>query len=656
MTDLIYVGAVLVGAVTLLIEAFRNFNSQTDHHPFSLHPILKNVEARSLCTNGEVVAGFAFYALFYLIVYAVVLGSAEVYQLLQNANSARNEVGATDNLHLPYIDPALISSTGYGKPIFISALLISFLSIGIVKPIEETMRSLAHKLAGIPRGVYKVIETLRYVDYTEIMSDQPGQLVLKFRAAAEPIAEKHLADKKRSIEASLAAIDCLSTATTVTERALYFPLYHMDELAALSKQLDENIDALHKSIEGLHEFTHPKNNSNLAVEEKTSMTDTDKNWEGLHFLIHQSAVVRADTMAVFAVLFVRNNRSIFSQSGLISRNSVKTIPAQNPIEKATINIHENYNAELNSFAVSLFVSMIISSVVTFYFYQAWHDWKAHGNSSLYIEYCANLDTGLVKSAPVASISTSDKNLNNIVNPECRKDEAILMYVNEQRPTHIAAAFWDTLKSGLLVCLSVFLVLIGRETRIEQQSWRTDWRFYQFPFLRLTAMSLLSGVVAIVASVSVELIKVIWDSAFQPTQTQIINLFETNGLYFVLQFGAGLVLAFAALVIMDKHQQSKWGWTVVVGAAFSGMYFAYMLFVSFVTYGGTLPISKGVPFPEGVRDAVILSLVPSLFLVLFAIMLEVTERGGPRSARGQFRIDEEEINSGIPARLTKADEH
>lgn len=74
MNDLIYVGAVLVGAGTLLVEAFRNFNSQTGQHPFELHPILKEVEIRNLCTTGEIIAGFVFYAIFYLIAYAIVLG------------------------------------------------------------------------------------------------------------------------------------------------------------------------------------------------------------------------------------------------------------------------------------------------------------------------------------------------------------------------------------------------------------------------------------------------------------------------------------------------------------------------------------------------------------------------------------------------------
>ncbi|WFU04249.1 hypothetical protein QA648_26015 (plasmid) [Rhizobium sp. CB3171] len=225
MNDLIYAGAIAAGAVTLLIEAFRNFNSQTGDHPFSLHPILKEVEVRNLCTTGEIIAGFTFYAALYLIVYAVVLGSAEVYDLLLSASKARSEIGATDNVLLPASDPSVLSATSYGKPIFVSALLISFLSIGAVKPIEATMRSLAHRMAGIPRGVYRVIESLRSVDYEEFLRDQPGLLVTSFRDATESIKSSiGLSRKIAEIESSLATIDYLSVATNANNRMLYFPL------------------------------------------------------------------------------------------------------------------------------------------------------------------------------------------------------------------------------------------------------------------------------------------------------------------------------------------------------------------------------------------------------------------------------------------------
>src|SRR5690349_18211350 len=97
MVDLVYVGFVIAGASTLVIEAYRNFNAASARHPFELHPILKDVEVKNLCTTGEIIVGFAFYAALYIIAYAVLLTSAEVYGLLLKANSAFGEIGPTSS-------------------------------------------------------------------------------------------------------------------------------------------------------------------------------------------------------------------------------------------------------------------------------------------------------------------------------------------------------------------------------------------------------------------------------------------------------------------------------------------------------------------------------------------------------------------------------
>lgn len=67
MSTLLYAGFVAAGAVTLVIKAYRNFNSTSARHPLDLHPILKEVEVRNLRTTGEIIVGFSFYALLYLV-------------------------------------------------------------------------------------------------------------------------------------------------------------------------------------------------------------------------------------------------------------------------------------------------------------------------------------------------------------------------------------------------------------------------------------------------------------------------------------------------------------------------------------------------------------------------------------------------------------
>ncbi|MEL6100727.1 MAG: hypothetical protein AAFR68_05355, partial [Pseudomonadota bacterium] len=130
MNGLIYAGVVLAGAVTLLIEAYRNYNSSLTSIPFKEHPILQNVEVAKLCTPREKNIGFMFYSLLYLVSYVVILSSTEVYELVSQAAQANSEVGPTDALIGEGNDPFGLAGTQYGKPIFISAAIISIFSLG----------------------------------------------------------------------------------------------------------------------------------------------------------------------------------------------------------------------------------------------------------------------------------------------------------------------------------------------------------------------------------------------------------------------------------------------------------------------------------------------------------------------------------------------
>ena len=612
MNDLIYVGAVLVGAGTLLVEAFRNFNSQTGQHPFELHPILKEVEIRNLCTTGEIIAGFVFYAIFYLIAYAIVLGSAEVFQLLLSASNARSEIGATDNDFLRPGDPLSLSSTDYGKPILVSALLIACLSIGAVKPIEATMRGLAHRLAGIPRGVYRVIENLRAAEYEEFMEGYPAELTTKFLRKAKTVDPKsEFEAQRRDIANSLIAIDCLSVATDVNNRTLYFPLYRMTELTALSNRLEQEIGDLNEAIGEIGKADQEDGSESPKARETSAM---------LSEIERRAALTRSNTMAIFAVLFVRNNRSIFSQKRRAGNGTDfppgrrdKKSATESPIEKIKVHIQEAYNIEQNSFAMSLFLALIIGAFLIFITYHFWHSLVAEN-----MEF-----SQLLSIAAGAAYKCTATDRACLINA--------YMYI--QTPINITATVWDVISSGAVVVVSVFFALVGREVRLEQQSWQTDWKFHRFPFLRLLGMSFIPAMLSVFAAASIDLAKLAWGVDFRLTQTQIIFWLEQSGAFLTLQFGAGLILSFAALVIMDKHHSLRFFWTIGIGIASAALYVLYMRLVIFLSYGVTLSQKPSVAwFSPSWRDAFILASVPVLFLILFAAMLEYSE-GGRRIGSG-----------------------
>ena len=482
------------------------------------------------------------------------------------------------------------------------------------------------------------------MDYEEFVKDQPGLLVTIFRGATESI--KHnigISRKIAEIELSLATIDYLSVATNADNRMLYFPLYQMSELESLSKKLDGQIASLHGIIANLSNKLQSKG------EDGTEKPDTRETWDALSNIQRDAAIVRSNTMAVFAVLFVRNNRSVFSQSGLLRRGAQlgRKISRKeekrplSPMEKTVKRIQGKYNAEQNSFAISMVIGLVLGAIVTFLVYNQWSNWKAESNQREYSEQTRLLENEINEQVKANNdaranndkVNTKDANAEPVCSPtdtayaDCKKYEAIRRYNLSQRPIFIETTAWDTLHSGLVVFLSVFFVLVAREVRIEQQSWRTDWKFYQFPFLTLLGMSFLSGLIAIFASAAVNFAKLAWDVNFHLTQTQIIFLFEQSGEFFALHFGAGLILSFAALVIMDKHRHLSVFWTVLISIIFSALYYGYMWLAIFLTYGSALPSKPNAAlFSQQLRDTFIFCLVPFLFLLTFAVMLEVTEAG------------------------------
>ncbi|MER8394948.1 hypothetical protein NKH10_24020 [Mesorhizobium sp. M1340] len=273
-----------------------------------------------------------------------------------SASNARSEIGATGNDFLQGNDPLSLFSTDYGKPILVSALLISCLSIGAVKPIEATMRGLAHRLAGIPRGVYRVIESLRGADYKEYTKGYPTELTTKFSTKAKLLdSNNEFKTQREDIEDSLIVIDCLFVATSANNRTPYFPLYRMAELTELSSKLEKEIENLNKAIEEL----------GSPIQQGPSEAPKDREMSvAFSEIEHQAALTRSNTMAIFAVLFVRNNRSVFSQKRVSDRRGSDDPGGtrgghdtpENPIEKIKKYIQEAYNAEQNSFAMSFFLA------------------------------------------------------------------------------------------------------------------------------------------------------------------------------------------------------------------------------------------------------------------------------------------------------------
>lgn len=678
MDNLIYAGFVLAGALTLLIEAYRNFNAPGAAHPFALHPILKTVEIRNLTTPSEAMVGFAIYAACYLVVYAVVLGSAEILQLVLDATRTEGEVGAIGGSVQATGDPLALAGRGFEKPLLVSAALIAFLSLGAVRPVETTLRGIAHRLSGIPGGVYKVITELQDFDFEKAVDSfqfaeglaYPTPLASRFNDAADtpkygPDTDETYSRLHAQVVRYLTAIDCLTEATSSTGSKLYFPIFQLETLTELSATLEAEVSDLETEIEAMVGKTAPEALAALkAVRQK-------------------AALVRQNTMAVFAVFYVRNNRSVFvdRSAGAASHSRAPYARAPEPIEQLRRDIAQRYNAEVNSFALGLFFATLLGALAIFWTYQGWYARNATGaaprtelvlavcdpriDRTTYLDRLAAVDSRLVAEAGW----TTERLAARPAIP-CAADDAriatpgqIADFLRGMRTVMASATFFDTLRSAVLILVCVFFVLIGREARIDDQSWPKDWSFRQFPFLTLLGMSFFPGLIAVVVVAGTELLQqAYYVGKFDPEL--VTDLFQSNWVFFVMQFGNGMVLSFGALVVMDKHGSATWRWpkTLIVALCCAVAMALWSMAISYFTQSADPSYFLRAPeqlMTRHLRDAMIFGTVPALFFVIFAVFLELSEKpqeseqGAQQSEQAsQLSKQQPPQRSGQPPQLSR----
>ncbi|WP_299657641.1 hypothetical protein [uncultured Tateyamaria sp.] len=611
---MIYAGVFAFGAVALLIEARRNYRESLKQEPFQRHPILHNARVDDLCTPRDGFVGFIIYSLLYLVSYVVILSSAELFDLIRNVNMAKAQVGATTSFD-PFAGDVLnLEGTVYAKPIFVSAFLIAIMSVGAMRPIENSVRSAAHRLAGIPRGVYRVIDALQTPAFQALTSRRSGPLLSHFRQLMKaqcPDQDIHdLAGHQHDIEVALGAIDVLSPAVTPHKRAKYFPASELDMLTEMAGKLQIEMDGLRSDL--------------------MTFVPSDRSLEDLQEKANTAA---NNVKALFAVHYIRNNRS------------VKNLDPGSPLHRSVAVIDRNYNPEQNSIAMAAFLSVILAFFTTFYLYYDWHK-----RTVTIYPVVATKDVTTAATAAGIDVTAqrciavydtrrlrySDEPPPPPLDPAVTDEEvkscmpvieaAQSSYILSIRTDLVREAFWETLQGALITLLAVTSVAFGREVRLEQESWKRGWSLARMPFLRLFGLCLLPSILAVVGSVGGELAELANEAGpMNLTSTQIVDLFQTNFLHFALMLGVGFVLSFCTLIILDKHDDFYNEITVLfLGVPSALACVSIFGLVTFVTYTFAAPELPDGGISYVLRDILIMSAVPTIFMITFAIFIEITE--------------------------------
>jgi hypothetical protein len=604
MNWLIYAGVFLFGAIALLIEARRNYDQSLNSTPFTRHPILASAKVSDLCTPRDGFIGYLIYSLLYLLSYVVILSSAELYDLIRNANLAKLEVGATQSFD-PFANDVLnLEGTVYAKPIFVSAFLIAIMSVGAMKPIENAVRSAAHRLAGIPRGVYQVIDLLQTPRFHAICRATGDGVLLKHFCSIERTTELEdpdLAQYSEDIKRALRTIDALWPSVSPSRRAEFFPAAELDKLNDLTNQLNEEMRTL-----------------------RATLLNFDPNKDGaLRSLAEMSRVAANNTKALFAVHYIRNNRY------------VKNLRAGTVLKRVIDNIDRNYNPEQNSFAMAACACFFASFAVIAAIYIVWHaqfvEKRPFSIAKDQIEASFEQATGVSQSQCTEffnGISASDLGPDQVTECNMLIGNAQTAYLQNILIELAAQSMWDTFQAALVVFIAVGTVTFGREVRLEQESWRTDWSFKRIPFLRLFGLCLLPSVFAGIVALGGTLAELAVDADFKLTQTQVIHTIQSNRVYFAMMPLVGFITAFGTLIILDKHNHlTAWSTLVIALVAVLMIWFVW---AGVIFFGYNYPAWTVFDPPWGnfinikTRDWLIQVVLATLFIPAFAMLLEFTE--------------------------------
>lgn len=696
MNNLFYAGVVAFGAFTLLIEARRNYSVSAKHHPFEFYPILKQVKAEHLCSKREWRYGFYIYSSLYLLSYGILLSFSELYEIVRDADLSNYMVGSTNTIIQPDQDPLSLADTSYGKPIFISAFIIAFYSLGATRNIELHIRTLAHRIAGVPRGVLTIIHRIQHPKFLGTTRPPTGPLMENLQEAIKnigydagktlelpdpPTAEAAAASRPAdtvvtgavgkeqylvTIARALRTIDCLYPSVTGGQRATHFPLLGLEELTLLSKELDDEIKNLRDEIDALDKVDTRSlvNLQELAISTANS------------------------TRAVFAVYYIGNSRTILN----VERNSA--------LDRVKTFADRGYRVELNAFAAATIFSFIIALFVGFanyHFFRAAEissstaRMEAEYNDAIaaidpeirtYFGQCAKTD-----GQEITSLSDAERENctqldarysaydacagDNSETPACKaaRKSALLYqkctvpagpdgFTNDEkqkcedateraRKTHLSNnlraftyfSFWDAFATLAAVVAVAQLAIFERDIRKEQHTWHR-WSIANMPYVRLFTSSILPPLAGVVALTTAFFLKLAWDMDFQLTSARIETLILDNWQFFMASIAPFFVLSLSCYVLMDKHDDWPGTLTFIV-SIFAAVIFALVnwFVVKLTSYSPAQP--PGYWLTGEWRDTIQLSLVPAVFLAIFALVLELTEHADRRRER---KLIEDSMNS------------
>lgn len=250
-----------VGAVTLWLEAHRLFHDPQLGLVLSKgrFPRLSGVGYDQLSTARMYNRGYFFYVATFLIIYAVCVFSIEVAEVWLKSSSSVRQNGGQGALPFVNSTGTLVTGGADPWPLAVALAMISFLSARnqagkTLRSVEMMFRNLAHRLAGIPNSIYRLVTRLGRVDFSKAIEGSDAPYLSMFDGAFNRMAAGggNAAVTQQRLEIArndFKAIDALEPAVCGAFQDSVFPIENTETMVRLLKEQTKECEALHKILQ-----------------------------------------------------------------------------------------------------------------------------------------------------------------------------------------------------------------------------------------------------------------------------------------------------------------------------------------------------------------------------------------------------------------------
>lgn len=563
---------VVAGAVFLCIEAYQRYRVLSGQSPYPGHPVLRDITISEIGTERELATGFAFYAFFYLVIYFFFIFSGEVFDLVVKHAAEATLIGpvnlAVDNVGNIFKAEA----SGYGRPLFIASTMIALSSIGALAKIEIVMRRMAHKIAGLPRGVHGVIDRLEQlrIEGLDKFIEGEGEFASEFKEAfLSKVPDRasgypSLHPKPDMVIDDLKIIDVLAPALFGIRTSRWFP---SAVLAMQDKRLREQEDSLgefRRTLDKAYRLQkslahHPGNGDAAAAEAERAnhAGELTKIWDDV---AGQASQLADSLQALFAVLFLRNDRFLAAATFGGAED-----PCTQKRRDLAERIRDPYSIPVNALIVSTVLTLVTMCI---------------------FEY---------------------------IHLESRTGGQVMQMIGNV----------TTIVVSLALAGGVALMLV----QIEYEGGRwPEWHLNRPPIARLIWTAIIPAFVFLVSLTFLDFLLFTLDLGAFPNQAQLTNYLSLKWLMFLTMPILGLIGALSIIILANQYDHLSPVQTVVTSLICS----AFLWIWGFLTViAAAKPIDTLPQSAEIILQSQRICLPITMLLVAFALVLEFWE-GSERS--------------------------